>query len=198
MTIMGLDYLKHKETQRSNLANERETHRSNLANESERNRSNLANEAETKRSNLAREAETNRSNLAKEFETHRSNVENELLKDKELGIKLKDVTEKIRHNQRSEDLDSFKTTVSTLPNSVKQLLGVALAKEDPVLGEAWDNIENTKQSAVSGFQDQLYEGYSNIYSKVKSYVTDFLDNLRAQATGDKTTARFRTGAGRSW
>lgn len=80
-TINAINYLKHKEDQRSHLAQEHETNRANTARETETNRSNLANEqlgrdtlAETHRSNVAREVETNRSNLAKEGETKRHNL----------------------------------------------------------------------------------------------------------------------------
>lgn len=166
MTIMGLDYLKHKETQRSNLANERETHRSNLANETERNRSNLANEAETHRSNLAREAETNRSNVARELETNRSNLQNELLRDKELAIKLKDVEEKVRHNQRGEDLDSLKISLSALPTSVKSIVGTQLAKKDPTLGAIW----NEKVEQGKAFTN-------DIVSEARSKLPDIFDKL---------------------
>lgn len=101
MTIMGLDYLKHIETKRANLAKEQENYRSNLANEDreykkylEQVRSDMANEKlkqksldETVRSNKEHEAigwfqslEQERSNKAREYETHRTNQKNEELK----------------------------------------------------------------------------------------------------------------------
>lgn len=185
MTTMGLEYLKHKENQRSNLATERETYRSNLANETERNRSNLANEAETHRSNLAREAETNRSNVAREIETNRSNVMNELLKNKELGIKVSDVAEKIRHNQRSEDLDAFKTTVSTLPSSVKNLLGMAVAKQDPTLGKAWDGLVSNKKGALADFKNEIGPTVKPTMNKLTNFVVDFLTGIKLPEPGSK-------------
>lgn len=46
MTQMGLDYLRHQEQRRSNLANEVETNRSNLAREGETYRHNVATETQ--------------------------------------------------------------------------------------------------------------------------------------------------------
>lgn len=186
---MGLDYLKHKETQRSNLANERETYRSNLANEAERHRSNLANETETNRSNLAREAETNRANLVKEAEIYRSNLQNELLKDKELNIKFQDLGEKIRHNTRSEDLDSLKTTLGALPNSFKGLVGVEVAKQsDPILSELYNRTLSKGQQSLSDFKttmggagqaaaNKLNELMGTVFKSVMGYKRNVYDTL---------------------
>ena len=166
MTIMGLDFLKHKETQRSNLAKEAETYRSNVADETERHRSNLANEAETNRSNLAKEAETHRSNLARETETNRSNVRNELLKNKELGIKLSDLAEKIRHNTRGEDLDSLKITMSNLPKPVREAVGTVISKDDPTLGKAFDQMIEQGTSAGKTVVDTVKSNWPKIKSKL--------------------------------
>ena len=80
MTTLGLEYLKHKENSRANLAKEAENFRSNRARERETARHNVVTEgqkyadislssqtlAETARSNQAREAEAQRASLAKE------------------------------------------------------------------------------------------------------------------------------------
>lgn len=98
MTIMGLDFLKHEETKRSNLAREQEERRSNLAGEQETKRSNLARERETYRSNVAKEsenvryhnldighkydelAETKRINTVRAEEQERTNKANEQIR----------------------------------------------------------------------------------------------------------------------
>lgn len=102
MTQMGLDYLRHQEQRRTNLATEAETNRANVAREGETYRHNTATEAqainelaEQNRHNVRTEnlediknqaqkahyerqdAETHRANTAKEAETNRANVAKE-------------------------------------------------------------------------------------------------------------------------
>lgn len=97
MTQNQINYQKHLEDIRSNVARETENIRANKAREEETRRSNLANEyltgsrdAETARANKAREQETNRSNLAKEIETNRSNLANESLKSQQIRTESAD------------------------------------------------------------------------------------------------------------
>lgn len=68
------------ESSRHNLAVETEAHRSNVARELETHRSNVAYEQENHRHNLAVEGETKRHNMVTEAETERSNRANERLK----------------------------------------------------------------------------------------------------------------------
>ena len=72
MTTLGLEYLKHQENKRANLAKEAELNRHNIRTEG------------TDRANVdvkyAMLDETARANQAKEAETHRSNIEQEKLK----------------------------------------------------------------------------------------------------------------------
>lgn len=114
MTEMGVKWLAHQETQRSNLAKESETYRSNIAREGETHRSNIANEEqkraelrETARSNVAKESETHRANVAKEYETARSN------KAKEQETKRSNLAkegETYRSNVADEQLSGRKIT----------------------------------------------------------------------------------------
>lgn len=119
MTQLGLDYLKHQEQRRSNLATEVETNRANVAKEAENLRHNTATEqqareelGETNRHNVRTEnlediknqatqehyerqdAETKRANLAKEKENNRANVAKE--------------KENYRANTAKELMDSLK------------------------------------------------------------------------------------------
>lgn len=105
MTQMGLNYLVHQETSRSNLANEGLKRGQNV----ETARHNVQTEKvafgelavqrgaldETIRSNVARESETHRSNVTKERETRRSNIANE-------SIALDTLSENRRANMARE------------------------------------------------------------------------------------------------
>lgn len=122
MTQMGLNYLVHQETIRSNVTNEGlkkdqnvETARHNVQTEKvaigeltvkrgtldETIRSNVVREKETQRSNVAKESEINRSNLVKEREIHRSNTANESIALDNLSENRRANVARESENQRS-------------------------------------------------------------------------------------------------
>lgn len=159
MTQMGLEYLKHSETRRSNLANESikqgtldETKRSNLATESlrgaeldEKRRANLATEAETHRANVAREDENRRSNLAKEEENFRSNTAREY--------------ENWRHNTIAEQIDAQANTIKERQNQLKDdELSLKYAPITGVIKESWDGGGH----AVGNFFESIGNGLYRI------------------------------------
>lgn len=163
MTNLGLNYLAHKENERSNLAKEAETYRHNLATEGlsqasldESKRHSIVSESETashnratekqaslelgekQRSNLVNEAELNRSHLVSEGETRRHNETTE--------------AEAQRHNIYSEEFEQ--RTVSN--NEVQTFLNNF--KDNPWLkNNPWGSLiygvatVATAGSKVSGF-----------------------------------------------
>lgn len=123
MTKNQIEYLKHKETQRSNLVGEQLTRERDAANRQlgfatlgETQRHNRETESynyavlgENQRHNLAQEAhnsavlgETKRSNLAKEQETNRHNLAQESIGLDQLQISRDSLAESVRHAKVSE------------------------------------------------------------------------------------------------
>ena len=155
MTHNQIEYAKHKETQRSNLAKEAETHRSNVATElltdrrdsrayeinlgtlNENIRHNTAVEAETYRSNVAREIETNRANLAKEAETYRSNVAREQENIRHNVVSEQELT---RHQQAQE-------SETTRTNKAYESIGRTNAAAN------WKNAETNTYNAETNRQN---------------------------------------------
>lgn len=117
MTTNQIEYAKHKETQRHNLAVEGETNRANLAKEAETQRYNTLWVGETERSNRANEEIKSQANVInaghyarQDAETRRSNLANEAIKRSQVGLGYaqlgKDyayLEEQNRHNQVTEN-----------------------------------------------------------------------------------------------
>nr|QIR30719.1 hypothetical protein [Chicken picobirnavirus] len=181
MTQLGLDYLKHQEQRRSNLATEAETNRANLAKEGENLRHNTATEqqaeaelAELQRHNTRTEdltaikdaatkahyermdAETNRANLVKEEESERANRARE------------------REEKRSNEMNELITNLRNMEGSSyyqTKLLG------DQVYGkllssvtddEARDYLEKQKaklerETNIRRYTDRLYDLYKTFW-----------------------------------
>lgn len=133
MTWMGLQYLVHVETVRSNLVREGETQRHNVATEGlgwaelgETKRSNLERErvnrgslTELVRSNKVKEAqnarglaEIERSNRARESISRFSEIEKKRSNLAQEGISLQAVRETARHNVASEILSAGQLSVT--------------------------------------------------------------------------------------
>lgn len=181
MTTLGLDYLKHQEQRRSNLANERETNRANLAKEGENLRHNTATEEQARlelderiRSNTATEnltairdaatkahyersdAETKRANLAKEDETQRANIARE--------------SETKRSNEMNELINNLKNTEGSSYYQTK-LLG------DQVYNKLLSSTKNPeakkyleeqkakleKETNKRRYADRIYDMYKTIW-----------------------------------
>lgn len=181
MTTLGLDYLKHQEQSRSNLANERETHRANLAKEGENLRHNTATENQAKtelderiRSNKATEsltairdaatkahyersdAENERANKAREDETQRANIAKE--------------SETKRSNEMNELINNLKNTEGSSYYQTK-LLGdqvynkMISSTNDP---EARKYLEEQKaklerETNKRRYADRIYDMYKTIW-----------------------------------
>lgn len=92
MTKNQIEYQKHVETGRHNLATEQETHRSNVANELETHRHSYATEQETGRHNLATEKQA-RKELRENKRSHKVN--------EKLGFST--LAEQARHNMATEN-----------------------------------------------------------------------------------------------
>lgn len=117
MTTNQIEYAKHKETQRHNLATEAELSRSNVARETEQKRYNTLWVGETERSNRANEQIKSQANIInaghyarQDAETHRSNLANEDIKRSQVDLGYAQLSkdyayleEQQRHSMVSED-----------------------------------------------------------------------------------------------
>lgn len=181
MTQLGLDYLKHQEQRRSNLATEAETNRANLAKEGENLRHNTATEeqarnelAENKRHNERTEdltairdaatkahyersdAETERTNKVKEEETERAN------RAKERETK--------RSNEMNELINNLKNMEGSSYYQTK-LLG------DQVYGKLLSSVTNPeareylerekakleRETNIRRYADRIYDMYKTFW-----------------------------------
>lgn len=185
-TINAINYLKHKEDQRSHLAQEKETKRANLAREFETNRSNLVNEqlgrdtlAETNRSNLAREVETNRTNLAKEVETNRAN----LAKERETN----------RHNLVAEGIDA-KVGNSNIYKNEQQgnLLNAQAARADMENAEIAALGQTGVGYDVLNKEQQIYKTLFEAYAKEQE---GKLKSAQAATEGTKAATQVVSSVG---
>lgn len=129
MTHNQIEYWKLEETKRSNRTNEAENKRHNVASEGETYRHNYATEGETNRHNLTTEL----IDMSKYYETVRSNRANEALTGEKNEIERGKLAETARHNQVSETLGFYDTTmgsgtrVFTSMNGSKKSVGGAVS-----------------------------------------------------------------------
>lgn len=121
MTTAALEYLKFKETERSNLERERQNRASHeevvLHN---RNTEGLQQKSidETIRANQARELETNRHNLVTE------------------GISYSNYEETLRHNKVTEENSRYATNLSSMTPSLQKATAAKDAGVKPAVGIA--------------------------------------------------------------
>lgn len=125
MTQNQINYAKHIEQQRHNLATESqdvaslaETTRSNKAREKETHRSNRSNERETKRSNKTRERETKRHNKATELTANKTLTEQNRHNLADEGIRRDTNTETNRHNLATENLTNKQIDTGLLQSRI--------------------------------------------------------------------------------
>nr|AVD54039.1 ORF1 [Macaque picobirnavirus 9] len=181
MTTLGLDYLKHQEQSRSNLANERETNRANLAKEGENLRHNTATEEQAKaelaervRSNQATEsltairdaatkahyersdAESQRANMAREDENQRANIAKE--------------TENKRSNEMNELINNLKNTEGSsyyqtklLGDQVYNKLISSTSNPDAKKYLEEQKAKLEKETNKRRYADRIYDMYKTIW-----------------------------------
>lgn len=186
MTQMGLNYLVHQETLRSNMANENlkkeqnvETARHNVRTESvafgelevkrgtldETIRSNVAREKETNRSNIAREAETYRSNIARERETHRSNTANESIALETLG-----------ENRRANKAREFENQRSNIAKENENYRSNTAREKETSRANTLNSLTPTMASQVA-FQTGVEQNLGNIATHGISTGLDTLTSM---------------------
>lgn len=125
MTQNQINYAKHIEQQRHNLANETqdaanlaETARSNQVREKETHRANRVGERETKRSNKAREKETRRHNKATELNANQTLTEQNRHNLADEGIRRDTNVETNRHNLATESLTNKQIDTGLLQSKI--------------------------------------------------------------------------------
>lgn len=149
MTTLGLEWLKHRETQRHNLAGETETNRTNVVNEELKRNSNV----ETARANRANEGIKRESNA----ETRRSNLANE-------EIKRDANSENERHNLAYEKLTADKNAKD-----------YEVSLRNVITNEKYNDakIENLAKSLEESIRHNTETEYSNKVSALASILRSF-------------------------
>lgn len=181
MTTLGLDYLKHQEQSRSNLANERETHRANLAREGENLRHNTVTEQQAKdelaekiRSNKRVEDLTEIRDKATKSHYERSDQANkehyERMDDETQRNNVAKLSEEKRSNEMNELINNLKNTEGSSYYQTK-LLGdqvynkLISATSNPeskkYLQEEKAKLE--KETNKRRYADRIYEMYKTIW-----------------------------------
>lgn len=128
MTKNQIEYQKHLEQTRANIARESETNRANLAGEqlrgqelAETSRHNVVTEGETERSNRTKEAEAQRSNLAKEAETYRKNTASEAIAKQQVALGYSTLAETESHNAATEQVQKYAALEQHRSNLAQEL-----------------------------------------------------------------------------
>lgn len=182
MTTLGLDYLKHQEQRRSNLANEEEANRSNLAKEAENLRHNTATEQQAK----DELAETNRHNVRVEDLTAIKDAATKAHYERSDQIQKEHYeradTESERANAAKEYETNRSNEMNELINNLKNMEGSSYYQTkllgDQVFGKMislTDNpaireqLENEKkklerETNVRRYTDRIYDLYKSIWS----------------------------------
>lgn len=159
MTQLGLDYLRNRETERSNRANERETNRANLAKEAENLRHNTATEqqainelAETNRHNVKTESLEDIKNQATKEHYERqdantikaANISAEATKDKAMI----EAQTKLNTNLNDNQTKRMTELTKLLPKSAQWAVAKAYAKEDPVYAKNFEKASGVAKDAL--------------------------------------------------
>lgn len=173
MTQLGLDYLRHQEQRRSNLANETEMNRANVAKESENLRHNTATEqqainelAETNRHNVATETLEGIKNEATKQHYERQDAitkdHYERQDDNQLEVanikatadrdiaKLQSDT-KIDTNLNDNQTKRMVELTKLLPKPAQLAVAKAYAKEDPVFAKNFEKAKGSTRDALIRF-----------------------------------------------
>lgn len=173
MTQMGLDYLRHQEQRRSNLANETETNRANIAKETENLRHNTATEqqardelAETNRHNVRTETLEDIKNAA--IDQHYQRQDANQLKVAQIkadtDIEREKLSNATKEKVNANDNQTKRMTELTklLPGWAQQVVAKAYAKEDPVFQKSMEEFQKAKGSAKGKAKEALITAALNL------------------------------------
>lgn len=169
MTHNQIEYWKHKETSRHNVAEETETNRHNVTTEQETGRHNRATEgidlgrlAETKRHNLVTEGQTN-VNLGYTGQTLeemiRHNKALEGLQSVDLNIKQGQLDEQTRHNISSEGISRYTAISNSQLNKARSDL-LQVQRE-------WEGLKNSSSIELTNAQIQQLD---NLAAKLNAEI----------------------------
>lgn len=187
MTQLGLDYLRHQEQRRSNLANEAETNRANLAKEAE----NLRHNTETEQQARDELAESNRHSVKMET---LEDIKNQATKEhyerqdaNQLTVaQIKADSDIAKANIQSEtskannaqDNQTKRMTELTklMPKWAQAAVASAYAKEDPVYAkniEKWDEWkDDAKDKLINAALAPFFRGVEQ-YARVRHFKDKF-------------------------
>lgn len=179
MTQMGLDYLRHQEQRRSNLANETETNRANLAKEAENLRHNTATEqqardelAETNRHNVRTETLEDIKNQAtaqhyerqdKAMDEHYQRQDANQLTVAQIkadtDIEREKLANATKEKVNANDNQTKRMTELTklMPKWAQAAVAGAYAKEDPVFQKNVEEFQQAKGAAKQKAKDKLIQ-----------------------------------------
>lgn len=168
MTQLGLDYLRHQEQRRSNLANETETNRANVAKEAENLRHNTATEqqardelVETNRHNVRTETLEDIRNQATDRHYQRQDAnqlavaqikaETELEREKLSNATKEKVNANDNQTRRMTELTKL------MPKWAQMAVAKAYAKEDPVFQKNVEEFQKASGPAKQKAKDVLID-----------------------------------------
>lgn len=198
MTQLGLDYLRHQEQRRSNLANEMETNRANVAKETENLRHNTATEqqainelAETNRHNVRTETLEDIKNQATKEHYERQDAATKEHYERQDANQLEvanikaaaDIrreemsnTSRERINENDNQTKRMTELTKLLPKAAQTAVAYAYAQEDPVFLKHLTDFQNTTGKAKEKAKKAVLKAASDaVAAKVKK--DNFIQNL---------------------
>lgn len=174
MTQLGLDYLRHQEQRRSNLANETETNRANLAKEAENLRHNTATEnqardelAEMNRHNVRTETLEDIKNQATDRHYQRQDANQltvaQIKADADIEREKLSNAAKLETNRNDNQTKRMTELTKLLPKWAQAAVAKAYAEEDPVFLKKKEEFDKAVGPAKSKAKDALIETAMNFF-----------------------------------
>lgn len=168
MTQLGLDYLRHQEQRRSNLANETELNRANLAKEAENLRHNTATEnqardelAETNRHNVRTETLEDIRNQAVDKHYQRQDANQltvaQIKADTDIEREKMSNATKEKINENDNQTKRMTELTKLMPKWAQAAVASAYAKEDPVFQKNVEEFQKAKGTAKEKVKKTLIE-----------------------------------------